>query len=716
MKQILQNLRNGEIFLEEVPPPTISGDGIIVRNHFSLISAGTEKTAVNSAQKNIFEKVKDDPSKINKVIDIIKREGLISAFKKVHKHFNNYQVLGYSTSGVVVESLSSRFLPGDRVACAGAGCASHAEQIFVPENLAVKVPDEVTLEDACFTTLGAIALQGVRRLAPEMGENIVVIGLGLLGLLTIQFLKANGCKVIGIDVDNKRCEIAENLGCKNVFTNTSLFEKKDEVLDITGGHGFDGVIITAGTSSNEPIETAGVLCRSNGRVVVVGNVGMDVPRNLYYEKELDLRVSRSYGPGRYDYNYETKGLDYPYNYVRWTENRNMQEFLNLVKSGHIDLKPLTTHIFKLDEAESAYDLLSGKKTEFYIGIILKYETEDKLQNSIKMSENFTVSDNANMGIIGSGNFFKAVFMPALKGFKDVSIIGVCSIKGLNAKECAKELSAGYCTSDSEEILKDEKINAVIISTRHDSHFELSKKAILSGKSVLIEKPPVINVDDLNELKTLMEKAESKYMVGYNRRFSPFAIKIREYLKDRTRPILINYRINAGYIPKENWIQDPLIGGGRIIGEVCHFIDLITYLTGSLPQSVTVFPLKPKIIDDYWSVNDSIIINLEMRDGSAAVIQYTSDGSSLYPKERIDITGNALNIYLDDFTKLTVYSNGKRETFRNNQDKGHKNELNYFINWCRGQVKQEMDFEEIYYTSLTTFKILESIKTNTTQYL
>jgi predicted dehydrogenase len=568
----------------------------------------------------------------------------------------------------------------------------------------VKVPENVDDIEASFVTVGAIALQGVRQADPKLGENVAVIGLGLIGQLTVQILKANGCRVIGTDMDPWKLDLAKELGANEVCLPDEIVER---AIAFSEGYGVDSVIITASTDSEKPIVDAGEMCRMRGRVVVVGMVNMNIPRNLYYKKELEVKLSMAYGPGRYDPVYEEKGIDYPYDLVRWTEQRNFKAFLNLVAEGKVTPKKLVTHTFSFSEALEAYKLLEGKKKERYLGIVLLYDgrKEDKKKKLIRISEKIIKEDKVSVGLIGAGNFTKSVILPTLKKIKEIELTGLATATGVSAYSAGKKYGFKYITTDAEEIFKNPEINAVIITTRHNDHARKVLLAIKHGKHCFVEKPLAVKEEELEEIREVY-KGERVLQVGFNRRFSPLIQEMKKLIQNR--PVAIIYRINAGIIPLESWIQDPEVGGGRIIGEVCHFVDTCSYLTGSLVKSVyaSVVRKPEKHIPDEDNV--SIVLNFE--NGSIATINYFAYGDNALEKEYIEVFGEGFVLQLVDFKELRIYKQGKKKAKKLlNQDKGFVNEFKAFVEGIK-TGKNPIPFESLYNTTKTTFKILESIRT------
>jgi predicted dehydrogenase len=704
MKQLIQSFKTGELGLFDVPAPVCGENGALVQTTVSLVSAGTEKMLVDFAKKSMIAKAKDRPDLVKQVVDKMKKEGVRNTLEKVFTKLDTPIPLGYSLAGRVVEvgSNMSGLGIGDRVACGGAGYANHAEINYVPKNLMVRIPDGVDDIDASFVTVGAIALQGVRQTAPLLGEKIAVMGLGLLGQLTVQLLKANGCKVIGSDIDPDKMALAKKLGCDEVCHAGELIAKANE---FSNGHGVDAVIIAASTSSNGPITDAAEISRMRGRVVLVGMVGMDVPRNTYYKKELDIKLSMAYGPGRYDPEYEEKGVDYPYDLVRFTEQRNFEAFLGLIQEGKITPKELITHTYDFDDAMTAYDLLEGKIQEKYLGIVLTYKNEINLDEHkiVRRSEKAVTSDKVNVGLIGAGNFTKSVILPNMAKVGGYELVGLCTATGVSAQGTGKKYDFKYITTNSDEIYKNSEINSVFVTTQHDKHASSVIKAIEAGKHCFVEKPLCIYEEELEAINAAYD-GKSIVQVGFNRRFAPMIETMKNKLKGQ---VSINYRVNAGIIPKEVWIQDRTIGGGRIIGEVCHFIDTCSYLIGS--EVASVYASTVQKTDQSIPDEDNVTIILNYANGSTATIGYFAYGDNSMPKEYIEAFGNGVSMQLNDFRGLSIYSGGKAKKEKSaNQDKGFVGEFKAFKASVESGVPV-ISFESIYNTTKTTFKILESIR-------
>ncbi len=707
MKQVVQNFRTGELKVEELPPPALRAGGVLVQTAWSLISSGTERTIVETAQSSLIGKARERPDLVRQVVDTFKREGLRSTYEKVKARLTKLAPLGYSASGVVsaVSSDVREFRVGDRVACAGGGYASHAEVLFIPKNLCCKVPEAVSLCAASYTTVGAIALQGVRQADPRLGESVAVIGLGLVGQLTVQLLKAAGCQVLGVDIDAGACALAKSSGADAVaIDNESARAACDE---LTGGRGVDCILITAGTKSSEPIELAAELARDRARVVVVGLVGLDVPRQSFYAKELELRLSRSYGPGRYDPGYEEKGNDYPIGYVRWTEKRNMEAFLRLVAERKINTDLLTTHRFKVADALEAYNLILNRDGERCCGVVLEYPDAAEAAASVQPSRaRALASGELGVSFIGAGNFACGVLLPIVKRAAKVQLRSVAAATGLSAKNAAEQFGFSHSTTDYQEILKDEESKIVFIATRHDSHARIAAEALKLGKHVFVEKPLATTIESLREVISAARESEGLLMVGYNRRFAPIAREIKERFSKRSGPMTIVYRVNAGQLPAEHWTHDETEGGGRIIGEVCHFIDFVQFLTDSLPERVTATSVPQA--QSAGLVDDSVIISLGMRDGSVASIVYTASGDKSLPKEHIEVFCDRSVARVDDFKSGVFIHHGKSTRLGgSSQDKGHAAEISSFLEAVRNGTEAPTSLDSLAATSLACFAALKS---------
>ncbi len=718
MKQIVQNYKTGKLSVEEVPAPLVQEQGILVKNAFSLISAGTERMGIELARKSLLGKARSRPQDLKKMMQLAKKQGVLSAYKTAMTRLDQPNPLGYSSAGIVLEVGKGvrDFKTGDRVACAGAGYASHAELIFVPANLCALVPTDVPLDWAAFTTLGAIAMQGVRQADVRVGENVAVIGLGILGQITVQILKASGCRVLGIDLDSEKIRLARSCGADKAIA------RKTNVVDIvnafTDGYGVDAVVITAATSSNDPFILAPEIARDRARIILVGVAKIDFPREPYYRKELSVMLARSYGPGRYDTIYEEGGIDYPIGYVRWTEKRNMEAVLMLMLEKKLNIKPLISHRFKIDEAEDAYNVIMGKKKENFLGVLFEYDIRKDHDTRIVLGEKRsapgTIPSAINIGFIGAGNFARSFLLPNLRS-DHAALVGIADVQGTIAKTVAHKYGYKYCTSDYHELLKDRDINTIFIATRHDLHAQLIIESLKAGKNVFCEKPLCLDEAELKQIiKTYnpMTQLPNNQMtpmltIGFNRRFAPLTIEARQFLGEKIGPHVINYRINAGALPKDHWLVDLKQGGGRIIGEVCHFVDFISYFVQAPLRTVSAQCLSgPANIG-----NDNIIAALKYEDGSVGSISYFGIGDKDFPKERIEIFGDGKACVIDDFVEAIFSGRGKQIKKRIAQDKGHKNEISTFLNAIKSGSESPISFSSIIEATLATFAINTSLSAN-----
>jgi polar amino acid transport system substrate-binding protein len=710
MRQLIQNFKSGEMYVEELPIPALSLGMVLVANEFSLISAGTERGTVKVARASLLGKAKERPDLVKQVLINIKKEGLPATISKVITRLESLKALGYSSAGKVIASLDKNgiFKPGDRVACGGQDYASHAEIIAVPQNLVVKIPDNVSSEEAAFTTLGSIAMQGIRQSGALLGEKICVIGLGLLGQITCRLLKANGCMVAGIDLNENFVSLARQSGINALNRNNP--DLTSVCRELTSGHGFDSVIITAAAHSNDPVELASRLARKKGKIVVVGSVKMEIQREpFFYQNELELIMSCSYGPGRYDPVYEEGGTDYPYPYVRWTEQRNMEAFLQLLSMNVIDLKPLITHVFDLENASDAYEIVLGKVKEFSAGILLRYHASEVSDTTFVTTGN-RKTEKINCGFIGAGNFAQSYLIPEVKSY-GASLSGVVTSRGITSRNVADKFGFNFCSSDSSDILDNKEINTVFIATPHSSHAALVIRALESGKNVFVEKPLAINDEQLEAVMNAKKRYGMPLMIGFNRRFAPVSQRIRQEFENVTDPVVISIRVNAGDIPREHWIQDPATGAGRIIGEVCHFIDLMQYLVNSEPVSVFAESIDTSNISVMTNDNFSAIIRFS--NGSVGSLTYIANGNRKLPKERVEISGAGISAVINDFKSGIIYRNGKEVSLKSS-GKGHSEEIRSFLDAISSGNDTVFDFRSICLTTVTTFRILDSISTGLPQ--
>ncbi len=708
MLSVVENFKSGKLEVADLPAPLCRAGYLLVANRASLVSAGTERAAIELAQKSLAGKAVARPDLVRQVINKVKRDGLAATIQAVRSRLDTPIPLGYSSAGVVIEvgEGASEFTIGDRVACAGAKYATHSEVVCVPKNLCVKIPEGVAFEDACYVTLGSIAMHGVRQAQMSLGESAAVIGCGLLGLLTVQILSASGVKVFAIDIDEKKLSLAKSLGASGGYLSTSA-ELANRASDFTSGQGFDAVLITAATSSSEPIRLASAVSRDRGRIVVVGDVGMEIRRRQFYDKELTLTVSRSYGPGRYDPNYEERGVEYPIGYVRWHERKNFEEFLSLIASGKVNLKSITTHQIPIAEAATAYDMILGKAKEIFIGVVLSYSDAPAMSRRVSLREaSVTGEEKTGVGFIGAGAFASSVLLPALGKVKTAAPIAIASAGGLSARHAGKKFGFEYAASDYGEVLKDKNITAIVIATRHNLHARQAAMALSTGRHVFVEKPLALDMEGLEEVRKAYNAAHKVLMVGFNRRWSPHAAAARSLFAGTTRPLTINYRVNAGAIGQESWVQDATEGGGRVLGEVCHFIDFAAFMTGALPQ--TVFAMRTGGAGALAADADSVVVTIGFSDGSAASIVYVASGDTSFSKERIEISGGSATAVIEDFRKTLLYFDGtSKQTRTLSQDKGHEKELAAFFEGIK-YGRQPVSFEEIYAVSAATFAVEESL--------
>lgn len=711
MKQLVQKLRDGSMHVLEVPSPQARPGFVLVQNHYSLISAGTEGNTVATARKSLIGKARERPEQLRQVIETLKQQGPVQTYRAVTKRLDAYSPLGYSTAGVVVDVGRDvrGFGVGDKVACAGAGYASHAEFVAVPANLCVPLGQDADLSLAAYNTLGAIALQGVRQAALQVGETCVVIGLGLLGQLTCLMLRASGVRCIGIDINPGALETAVR-HCADAAFQPSDPTLPDAVARLTRGVNADAAIITAASSSTEPVNLAGKLLRKRGTVVIVGDVPTGFNREPdYYRKELSLKMSCSYGPGRYDLRYEERGFDYPAGYVRWTENRNMQAFQDMVARRVIDLGYMTTHRFAIDNAAAAYDIILGRK-EAVLGVVLEYPAATAAtpapsppSGRVNVGAARPSGEGVGIGFIGAGSYAMSHLLPNLPR-DGVRLTGVSTASGTSSRTVAEKFGFAFAASTATDVIGDPGTSSVFIATRHDSHASLVTDALRAGRNVFVEKPLCLNETELHELLDAWRGHRPALMVGFNRRFSPLAAEIAETLG--RGPMAMMYRVNAGAIPGETWIQDAQIGGGRIIGEVCHFVDLMMFLCGSMPTRVYASGLG-----DPHNLEDNVAINLEFRDGSIGTISYFANGPKSLPKEYLEVFKGGVVARLDDFRRLEIFGpRGPRNRKLLSQDKGQPEMTRRTVSAFKEGKAAPIPLAELLGCTLATFAAVESLRT------
>jgi predicted dehydrogenase/threonine dehydrogenase-like Zn-dependent dehydrogenase len=711
--QIIQYQKTGEILVDELPPPKLRPGSVLVRNVFSLISAGTERTSVETAQASMLQKARLRPDLVRQVLDNFNREGPLATYKKVRDRLDNFKELGYSSAGVVFESAVDNIKVGDRVACAGVGYASHAEIVSVPRNLVVKVPNEVEFDEAAFTTVAAIALQGVRQADVRVGEQVVVIGLGLIGLITVQLLKASGCRVMGMDVASRNFDLALTLGCDQCAI--SNHGAVSEAQSFTRGHGADAVVITAATTSNEPVELAIQCARKRGTVVAVGAVGMNIPRSPFYEKEINFRMSCSYGPGRYDPDYEERGQDYPLGFVRWTENRNMEAVVDMMAQRKLNVGALITHRIPVEQSLRAYDIITGKIQESYLGILIQYPD---VNSSIAVSRRVELHTSgraasgrrAALGFIGAGDFTQSMLLPLLMKFAP-RMRGVATSRPVNAKSTAKKYQFEFYATDATEIIHDQDVNLVFVASRHDSHAQYVTEALRAGKSVFVEKPPALSDREFDVILDAYTEAERAgaaplLMVGYNRRFSEPIRAIQRLFTGRTEPMAMHYRVNAGFTPSTHWTQHPE-QGGRFIGEGGHFVDVMQFLCGTLPTSV--YAISPTDSARRYN-HDNVLVSITFADGSVGTIHYLANGANAVEKEYLEVFGDSKAARMWNFKKLECAVGRKKSTTSFSGDKGHAAEMKALMDGFESGTGSPISIDSLVATSRATFAVMESIST------
>lgn len=719
MKQLLQNINNGETVIVDVPIPQVQAGMALIRTRASLVSVGTERMLVEFAGKSLLGKALSRPDLVRQMTDKARREGVLSTIETTFNRLDQPMPLGYSSSGVIEllgEGLQG-FKIGDRVACAGGGYAVHAEYALIPHNLLALLPERVDFDSAAFTTLGAIALHGFRLSGAQLGETVGVIGLGLLGLLAVGIASAAGCQVFGVDLDETRVELASQMGANAVLRPQAV----EAAQAFSHGRGVDNILICADTPSADPVELAGEIARDRGRVVAIGAVGLTLPRKIYYQKELSFINSRSYGPGRYDPAYEEEGQDYPLGYVRWSEGRNLEAFVDLLAKGQVDVKLLITHRFPIEKAPEAYDLITGKTNQSFLGVLLTYpeasSSKVKLQGAtepVKKAGLPIIGVNAvRLGVLGAGNFANAVMLPALKRIPSIELVSITSGAGFHAEYASKKFGFKYTAANENEILKDPEVNTVSILTRHHLHADQVVRALQAGKHVFCEKPLATTPEQLAQIKQQLLTSEYSplLMVGFNRRFAPLARRLYDFIKLPQEPLIASYRINAGNIPLTHWTQDPVQGGGRIIGEGCHFVDFLAFLVGASPTSVTAQSLP----DDSRYREDNVVMTFTFPDGSVGLVVYLANGDKAFPKERIEVFVGGRVAVLDDFRTLELVSQGKRQVIRSplRQDKGHRAEWEAFSQAIIAGGPAPIPYEHLFGVTEATFAALDAIRSRQT---
>jgi predicted dehydrogenase len=712
MKQLLQNMKTGETQVVEVPVPRPGPGTALVHTAASLVSAGTERMVVEFARQGLLGKAQSRPDLVRQVLQKARREGLLSTVEAAMNRLDQPLALGYSSAGTIAGTGPGLrgFRRGDRVACAGGGHAVHAEYAAVPQNLLVHVPDGVSLEEAAFATVGAISLQGFRLADGGVGSRVAVIGLGLLGLLAAAIARAAGCHVLGVDLDPVRVALAREMGAEKAVTRGGAQEAADA---FSRGRGVDAVLICADTESDDPVVLAGDISRDRARVVAVGAVGMDIPRRSYYHKELDLIVSRSYGPGRYDPDFEEKGHKYPIGYVRWTETRNIEAFLDLLDRGTVDVEPLITHRYPIEEGQRAYDLITGKRKEPYLGVLLTYKDappprENRVPNLLAPAVRIKPGEILSLGVLGAGNYALSTFLPVVKKTGGIAPVGIVSASGTSAHHAARRFGFGFAASDPESVLRDPAINMVAILTRHNLHTPQILDAFAAGKNVFCEKPLAIHPDGLEKIAAaLQEEDHPLLMLGFNRRFAPLAQRLKTFIDQRQEPLAAHYRVNAGFLPRTHWLHDPEIGGGRIIGEGCHFIDFLTFLVGQNPISVTARGLP----DAEKYQEDNVVLTFDFPDGSLGTLTYLANGDKAFAKEYLEVFSGGRVAVLEDYRRLELVHKGRRRVKRHllRQDKGHRAGWEAFLAALQGDHQPPIPYQQMLGVTRASFTAVRALR-------
>lgn len=705
MQQVLQDVRRGKLAVAEVPAPMVLRGEVLIANACSLVSAGTEKMVIELAKKSLLGKARERPDHVRRVLEKIRNEGLFNTVRQVREKLDEPLTMGYSSAGVVLAAGAGvqEFKPGDRVASNG----PHAEVVSVPRNLCARVPDRVPFESAAFTVLGAIALQGVRLSRAALGETVLVIGLGLVGQMAVGLLRAAGCRVIGTDLDASKCELAKQMGADVARPNLSAAE----VEGLSSGLGADAVLIAASTKSNGPIELAAAAVRQKGRVVLVGVVGLELDRRPFYFKEAEFVVSCSYGPGRYDPEYEDRGHDYPAAYVRWTEQRNLQAVLDLMAAGRLDVSPLISHRFPIERAAAAYELIESG-SEPYCGIVLTYADpgERPLQRRIELRP-ATRNGKVGVGVLGAGNFARMVLLPTIQSSPHLHPVVLCSAGGVSAAHSGRKIGFDAVATDEQAVFADERVDAVFAATRPGDHARQVLASIRAGKPIFVEKPLCISDDELTEIEQALSEAPSTpplVMVGFNRRFAPAVLWIKEFLRGAPAPLTVSVRFNAGAIDADDWIQHEQIGGGRIIGEACHGIDLATFLAGAPPVRVFAESIGGGQAPDV--TDDQCFITLRHANGAVSSVAYLAGGDKAFPKERIEVIGSGRVAVIDDFRLVTTCAQGKTKQFKlRQQDKGHQAAIAAFASALRTGGPSPIPWEDLRAVSLAAILAVRSLR-------
>jgi len=711
MLQVIQSYRTGQLEVTEVPPPTVRPGQLLIRTAASVVSAGTERHLVEMAQKSLIGKALARPDLVRRVLDKVKTDGVLETVQQVRQRLETPVPLGYSAAGTVVavgEGVTG-FRVGESVACGGQGVALHAEVLCAPPTLVTAVPPGVGMEHAAFAMVGAISLHAQRLARVQSGEWVAVIGLGLLGLLAVQMLRATGCRVLGFDLAPDRLELAKRLGAHHVLDSSSP-SVASAVAEITEGQGVDAAIILAATPSNAPLELAAQIARVRGRIVAAGLVGLQVPRHLFFERELELVVSRASGPGLYDPAYEIHGREYPYPFVRWTHGRNMAEFLRLVGEGAVRIDPLVTHRFPIAKALDAYAVLQGKTGERPIGIVLEYPQDEVARPariSIPIHDRTTrPRDGVGIGLVGAGLFAKTTLLPELRRCRGVRLVGVATSSGTTAQHVARSFGFEYASSDPDEILRNPEIGCVFVLTRHDSHPALAAAALRAGKDVFVEKPLALSVQELMEVESAWREGGGRLMVGFNRRHSSHALAAKSFLERTSGPILLHCRVNAGDVPAGSWVNDPQLGGDRIRGELCHFVDLATFLVDYQPVEIQATSLPGRRPTD---PTEDVVAAITFEDGSVANLVYTARGDRRLARERVEGFRGGLASVIDNFRVTRFFGPGAPRAKRGwRLDRGYRSELDVWFNALRQGKPAPVPFVTYAISTLATLAVSEAV--------
>jgi predicted dehydrogenase len=711
MKQLFQDPKAGTIQVVDIAPPALRPGTILVRNAFSVVSPGTERSTVSAARDSYIKTARARPDLVRRVLDTVKREGVLAAYRKVQAKLSEPQALGYSSAGTVIAvgpGTEDHFRLGDRVACCGHNVASHAEVICVPTNLAARVPSGVSLEVAAFSTLGAIALHGVRLAEPQLGGRYAVIGCGILGLFATQLLRAHGGRVAAFDLAEDLVARAQRLGAEAGLAG-GTDDQVQAALAWTEGLGVDAVIVTAASVSDAPMVAAAGMSRDRGKVVAVGLVPFGLPREIAYAKELELRISRSYGPGRYDAGFEEKGIDYPAGYVRWTETRNLEAFLHAIAVDSVDISSLVTHRYSLDEAPAAYDMLVSGQGSRPLGIVIRYPddgataapiAEAPVPSPVRAAG--PVTGGVGVGFIGAGAFARGVLLPAFQGRAGTTLRRVATAHGLTAFDAQRKFGFKEAGTDASAVIADPSVDLVCITTRHDAHAGLVVQALRAGKHVFVEKPLALDENQLRAVEQAAAASNGVLLVGFNRRFSPLAAMMRQALVGRG-PLLATYRVNAGALPASHWLNDPDVGGGRIIGEGCHFVDFLSFLTGD----ADIESVEARCAGRPRGPAEDVVIQLGFSDGSVGQILYTAKGDPSLGKERVEAHAGGASVVLDDFRSVEVVSGGKRRKSTSG-GKGHAEEIAALVAAVKSGGPSPISRESLAATTRATFRVHEAI--------